>query len=139
MQTTTRSVGEVTSIIFSDVNFFLSPADNYTLVYDEDSIKNSVLTILRTAKGSRPFQRNFGTSLLNLVFEPLNNLTAARIRTELFEAITSEEPRLSITNLIVRVDENLDSYYVNLEGSIPRLNGRAFSLAFNLKKPSVGL
>lgn len=123
-------------IIYSDLNAFLGVANNYELVFNEGAIQNSILNILRTQKGTRPFKRSFGTSLLSLLWEPLNNLTANRIKTEIFEQIRQEEVRIVLEEVEVLVDPELSGYYVRVAGFIPRLDNKSLDFSFNLPRRS---
>ena len=75
-----------------------------------------------TRKGERLFNSDLGTALADLLFEPLDFGTAAIIRDEINEVITTYEQRIEVREL--NVDTNFDDngYDINLEYSI---RGRA--------------
>lgn len=121
-------------VVYSDVNVELGRTSSYELVYNEDAIKTSILSIIRTRRGSRPFRRNFGSGILDMLFDPIDNVTAMRIRTYLQEDIGANEPRLVLSLIEVLPDYDNQTYFVNIEGSIPRLENRKFDFTFNLKR-----
>ena len=75
-----------------------------------------------TRKGERLFNSDLGTALADLLFEPLDFGTAAIIRDEINDVISTYEKRIEIREL--NVDTNFDDngYDINLEYSI---RGRA--------------
>ena len=63
---------------------------------------NTVLIhLLLTRKGSRYFLPDFGTSLYEYIFEPLDSPTFSSIEGEIREQVTKYIPNLRITNIIV--------------------------------------
>jgi phage baseplate assembly protein W len=75
---------------------------------DNASIVQSVLNILRTNHGERPFKYNFGANLRQYLFENMTNITAANMSTSINLALQNYEPRIEIlnTNIQARPDEN---------------------------------
>jgi phage baseplate assembly protein W len=72
------------------------------------SISQSVLNILRTNHGERPFNYGFGANLRQYLFENMSNITAANIATSINVALKNFEPRIEVlnTNIQARADEN---------------------------------
>ena len=75
---------------------------------NNDSIKQSVLNILRTNHGERPFNFDFGANLRRYLFENMSNITAAQMSTSINTALRNYEPRLEVlnTNIQAKADEN---------------------------------
>ena len=75
---------------------------------DNASISQSVLNILQTNHGERPFNYNFGANLRAYLFENMTNITAASMSTSINTALTNYEPRIEVlnTNIQARADEN---------------------------------
>jgi len=75
---------------------------------DNASISQSVLNILQTNHGERPFNYNFGANLRVYLFENMTNITAANMATSINTALTNYEPRIEVlnTNIQARADEN---------------------------------
>jgi phage baseplate assembly protein W len=67
----------------------------------EDEIKANLIHLLLTRKGSRYFLPDFGTSLYEYIFEPLDSPTFSSIEGEIREQVTKYIPNLRITNIIV--------------------------------------
>ncbi|ADG60096.1 baseplate wedge subunit [Acinetobacter phage Acj9] len=70
------------------------------------AVKNSLLGIVTTKKGSRPFDPNFGCDIGDSLFENMTPLTANTIEKSITAAIHTYEPR--IVRLNVAVDANYD-------------------------------
>ena len=75
---------------------------------DNASISQSVLNILRTNHGERPFNYSFGANLRRYLFENMSNITAASMGTSIETALKNWEPRIEIlnTNIQAKHDEN---------------------------------
>lgn len=121
-------------IIYSDVNLDLGSTSSYELLYNEQAVVRSILNILGTNKGTRPFRRNFGASLLEILFDPLDEITAKRLRLRLMQDILQYEPRVTVQDVEVVPDYDLDAYYVNVTGWMVRLNNRPLTFNFNLRR-----
>jgi len=75
---------------------------------DNASISQSVLNILRTNHGERPFNYNFGADLRSYLFENMTDITAANMSTSVNTALANYEPRIEVlnTNIQAKADEN---------------------------------
>jgi len=75
---------------------------------DNASISQSVLNILRTNHGERPFNYEFGANLSQYLFENMSNITAAQMSTSINSALQNYEPRIEVlnTNIQARADQN---------------------------------
>ncbi len=120
------------SSIYSDANLYVNGANQSERVLDEDAINNSILTILNTPVGSRVFNREFGSDINSILFDPMDEVTERRIRRELIDALSRWETRISLTTANVIADYPNSQYYVELEYLIPSLNNRNVTLKFNL-------
>lgn len=59
------------------------------------AVKNSLLGIITTRKGSRPFDPLFGCDLSNELFENMTPLTSDTVRRNIISAVRNYEPRIS--------------------------------------------
>ena len=108
---------------FSD---FLSSLDKSPLsndlakIKDENSVKQSVRNLVLTGLGERLFQPTVGGNIRRMLFEPLNGFTADDIKKDILNTIRHNEPRVSLSNLVVTVIPNHDqnSILVNILFSI---------------------
>lgn len=65
------------------------------------AVKNSILGIITTRKGSRPFMPEFGCNLTDELFENLTPLVADTIQRNITSAVQNYEPR--VNNIYVEV------------------------------------
>lgn len=72
------------------------------------AIKDSLLLIVTTKKGTRPFDPNFGCDLKKSLFENMNPLTVDTLSKNIHEAIRNYEPRVRRLNVDVtpQYDDN---------------------------------
>ena len=123
-------------IIYSDVNIALGQSSSYELLFNEEAIQRAIINIINTRRGSRPFRRRFGSSLMDMLFEPLDEITARLIRTRLMEDIAAHETRVVLDRVEVLTDTENDAYYVEIAGWMPKLESRRFNFNFNLQRRS---
>ena len=123
-----------TVIVFSDVNPDVGDDGPYELAYNESSINKSLETIFTTPINSRVFRRQFGIGLLNLLFEPITERTAALVGYELQQAAARWENRITNVKAEVIPDYTNQMYYVDVTYTIPRLGDKMVSYKFNLSK-----
>jgi uncharacterized protein len=71
----------------------------------EESVRQSVLTILGTAKGERVMRPDFGCGIYDLIFEANTASTAGKISQAVQEALLVFEPRIDVVE--VRVNSRL--------------------------------
>jgi len=67
-----------------------------TMVEHEQDIKESLIILLTTIRGSRFLRPSYGTSVRTLIFEPLDANTATFISDEIKKAILVHEPRVFV-------------------------------------------
>ena len=101
--------------LYSDINASLAvnPVTGDIAQLDNvESIRASILNILRTRKGERLFQPELGTNIHKMLFEPNTPFTAGLIKQELTSSITKQEPRVVVEK--VEVEPFPDSYGVKV-------------------------
>lgn len=76
----------------------LSTSYKAPLVYDLESVKQSLHNILATSKSERVFNPEFGANLEDLLHEPLDVDIANEIYTRIFSSIEKYDDRLIILN-----------------------------------------
>lgn len=98
----------------------------------EESVRQSILIILGTAKGERVMRPDFGCGIYDLVFEMKTAGTAGRISQEVQEALLRFEPRIDVLNVQVtpQSDSNGEKLLIQVEYQV-----RATNNVFNLVYP----
>lgn len=70
----------------------------------DENIKESIAIIMRTRKGERMMNPDFGCSIHEYVYETMDDSSLARMENDILEALIIWEPR--ITDVEVRVERN---------------------------------
>lgn len=98
----------------------------------EESVRQSVLIILGTARGERVMRPDFGCGIYDLVFELKTAGTAGRISQEVQEALLRFEPRIDVLNVQVtpQSDGNGETLLIQVDYQV-----RATNNVFNLVYP----
>ena len=68
-----------------------------------EKVREAIIQILGTKVGSRVIDRGFGADLRGLIFTPIDDLSAARVRFSILDAIQNYEKRVEILNVQVDI------------------------------------
>lgn len=123
-------------VVFSDINPDVSLDGPFELVFNEDAIIKSLETCFTTPKFSRVFRRRFGSRLMDLLFQPMDDITANSIGFELKQVAQEWENRITNINVTVIPDYDNQQYYVELTYTIPLLGNKMVNYKFNLNQGS---
>lgn len=104
-------------------------------VRDRQSIIQSVWLIIGTPKRSRWWRPNFGTDLETLLFQPLDTITAGRIKTTIRDGLTGNQgdSRIILRKSIVIPDLDNQLFYVELFIDVPSLGLVNDKITFGLQ------
>jgi len=83
-------------------------AGSVALARGQRQIEQSIRLVLATAPGERPMRPEFGCAIHDLVFAPVNEATAGRIRYEVRSALDRWEPRIEVQEVVVQEDNGND-------------------------------
>lgn len=83
-------------------------------VYNANSVKQSIFTILQTRKGERVMRPDFGSNLYALLFQPMDDDTVSDIRYEVFNAISEWEDRVIIEEIMITPYYAENQYVINM-------------------------
>lgn len=126
-------------IIYSDVSIDAGTNNNAELVINENSINQNILMISQTPIGSKWWRPHIGSNLHQYLFEPVDDVTADKIRRSLSYALQNNlENRVVFTKVEVLPDRQNQNFYVNVEYYVSRLEGRTVSFEFTLGKRRTG-
>jgi uncharacterized protein len=102
------------------------------IVQHEESVYQSILTILGTVKGERVMRPDFGCGIYDLIFEPQTDATANTVSQMVQEALLQFEPRIDVVDVEVTSQSEAmgEVLQVNLHYQV-----RATNNAFNLVYP----
>ncbi|MCL6458568.1 MAG: GPW/gp25 family protein [Gorillibacterium sp.] len=103
----------------------------------EDSIKESIILILSTARGERIMRPDFGCRLNELVFAPNNMSTATLIRSFIEDALMNWEPRIEVLDITVTPRSDQPVLEVSIDYSLKASNSK-YNLVYPFFLESVG-
>jgi phage baseplate assembly protein W len=109
--------------VYSDVDFAfrMNPVTNDVSVKrDVEAVKQSVLNILSTNRGERPFMPDFGGNIRAYLFETVDAVTISLIEEEIKTTLSNYEPRVRV--LAVDVDDLSDQNAINIRLEIEILS-----------------
>ena len=66
---------------------------------DEEDIRQSILIILKTAKGERAMRPDFGCGIHNLVFAAIDTATLAQVKRDVEDALRTWEARIEVNEV----------------------------------------
>ena len=93
---------------------------NYTRV---ESVKSEVMHLIFTPKGQRLRNPNFGTRLIQYIFNPNDNETFGDIVTEIKETVKMWIPDCNIKNVEIAEDEDGLEIYAKIRYTLNELDG----------------
>lgn len=98
-----------------DLDFTAHPnTGQLSLKKDEQAIIRSVRYLLLTNFYERPFHPETGSNLTKQLFEPMTYSNVIRIKDSIVECINNFEPRVSLTEIEVNPNFDLNAYDVIL-------------------------
>ena len=108
--------------------------DDLIVVKDKAAIAQAIQNLLFTRIGERVFQPNLCSRLLNLLFEPLDNATAALISLEIRQVLERYEPRIGVNSVIAYPDSDENGFQVELSYSIVGRQDTPVAVEFLLER-----
>jgi len=109
--------------------------DDIRVSYDTDAIANSLYNLFNTRKGERYLFPEYGSNIERFLFAPVNTATASLLADEMSRTIRSYEPRITLTNIGVDVDEDNQTFTVNLKFTV-KVTRRTSTVSLSLKQGS---
>jgi hypothetical protein len=100
---------------------------------DVDAINGSVINIIKTQKGERVFQSEFGSTIYHSLFEPMITETRVILTAAIEEAIRTYEPRVELQGVEVVAEPDRNGYTVTIV-YIPVNSGSPVTLDFFLNR-----
>jgi phage baseplate assembly protein W len=92
-----------------DLDMLVHPHTNDVVGrYDHSAINGSIMNIIKTKKGERVFNPDFGSTVYNSLFQPMSSTTRITLEAQIENAINTQEPRADLQSVTVKAvpDEN---------------------------------
>ncbi len=123
------------SYYYSDIpaNFSKSVVNNdLSASYDLKAIQESIIGIVSTKKGERPFNPEFGCDISNQLFENISPASAFAIKYSIENAISKWEPRVVIQKIEVLPLYDRNTYEIVVQYHLRTNFDRLFALKTSL-------
>ena len=106
-----------------DFSFKQNPNTNDVgIKKDNASVSQSVLNILRTNHGERPFNFYLGANLRAYLFENMTNITAANMATSINTALANYEPIIEVLNTNIQAIADANEVNITVTGKVKSSN-----------------
>jgi len=114
---------------YKDININFETQNNGDIKTDENenAIINSIENILTTKQGTRRMLPNFANNINNLLFEPIDEITASYIKDIMIDAIYQWDDRVKIISIKVDPQYDQNKYYVKMVFSVSNIGEMTYS------------
>jgi len=103
------------SFVDLDLNFNIHPTTkDINKFKNENAVINAVKNLVLTNHYDRPFQPEIGSNLKRLLFEQVDNVTAALIERDIETTITNFEPRVDLKDVVASGSPDENGYRVQI-------------------------
>ncbi len=121
--------------IYSDINLWVGKFSNDLIVHDYDAINQNIFLIVTTPIRSKWFDPFLGSNIPKYLFEPLDDITASDIKTEIGTLLTRNlEYRVKIENVRVIPNYDMQVYGVEVNYVCDELSDASNQFQFALNK-----
>jgi phage baseplate assembly protein W len=106
---------------YSDLDFTFrrNPVtDAVSVKRDVEAVKQSIINILSTNRGERPFIPDFGANIRSYLFENFDGVTASLVEEQIRVALANYEPRVRVLDLSVEGLPDRNAMRIQLEFEI---------------------
>lgn len=107
----------ITKKIYSDIDLKFLPqpvSKDVSFSYDAQAIIRSVRNLLLTKPYERLFQPDLGSTIDELLFEPISPITASLLEDEIVRTLNNWEPRAQIATIDVVSYPDQNGYAVSM-------------------------
>lgn len=120
---------------YSDINLWVGRFSNDLIIYDYDAINQNIFLIITTPIRSKWFDVYLGSNIPKYLFEPMDNITARDIRSEIFTLLSRNlETRVVINSVQVVPHPEEQVYVVEIEYTVEEIAETSTTFRFALNK-----
>jgi hypothetical protein len=101
---------------------------------DIEAVKQSVKNLILTNHYERPFHPEIGSSVRNILFEPINPITASVLTRLIGEVIANFEPRARLVGVDARPNFDDNAYEVTISFYVVNIPGELVNLDVMLER-----
>lgn len=104
--------------LYSDLSFTFDANPNtgdLGLTKDVNAVRQSVINILSTSRGERPFKPELGGNLRAYLFEHFDSVTEYIIKDTIIKSLANYEPRVKVLECLVENYSHRNALHIQLE------------------------
>jgi len=101
---------------------------------DWNAVQNSITNLFTFRKGDRILLPEYGNSLLNYVYEPINDLSEKMLRQDIHMMFKMWEPRVEIIMVYITGRPDMHEYDIKIEYDVPSLESFGNIFSTSLKR-----
>lgn len=112
-----------TAIFYKDLPLDFTPhpiSGDVRPIVNEVAVKRALTNLVRTRKGTRPFDPEYGTNIHKYLFDT-GPLAENEINDSLYSTITRYEPRVTVTKIKTEID-GMNGIEITVEYYIKNIN-----------------
>jgi len=119
-----KSTVSTKNYTYSDLHLdFANPiVKDLTSDYDAAAVKNSIYALFNTLPGQNLLNPTYGLNLAQYLFEPVSSVIGNRIGNAILNGLTTYEPRVTVQNINIQMNPDEQTYYIELNITMPYLN-----------------
>jgi len=118
-----------------DFGFRANPiTGDISLKRDVEAVKQSVVNILSTNRGERPFDPDFGANIRNQLFENFDPIVKQLIDDDIRSALRNYEPRVRVLNVNVNAQPDRNSIDITIEFQIQSPEQTVTTVSFSVER-----
>ena len=121
---------------FKDISmsFQVNPLnDDLIAIKNQNAIARSLRNLVLTSPGERFFNNDLGSRVNKLLFQNVDDLTAASVRSEIENTIKNYEPRVRLISTKVSANADSNEFDVIIRYEIIGIDAQAQQLSFALQ------
>lgn len=121
---------------FKDISstFQINPLNRDLIgLSNENAISRSIRNLILTRPGERPFNPILGSNVSALLFDNLDQITAANIKSEIVTTIENFEPRVKLNEVIVKPNPDNNAFDIAIRYTIVGISASIQLLSFALE------
>ena len=116
---------------FVDISLSFEPnpvTNDLALLTDERAINNSLKNIMLISINEVPFNRDFGSTIRDFLFDFVDEASADLVYDEVVRAITFNEPRVKLKKLKIDPQPDQNNFMATVEYIIKGYDEQSFTL-----------
>lgn len=88
--------------------------NDVAIIANASAVQQSIVSIVGTRKGERPFDPTFGCDIHGQLFENMNDASMLAVERSIYDAVRNYEPRVSLENVSVTPIYDENTYIVTI-------------------------